>query len=174
MVAASLARRAKTPVLGSLARVMMAFLTLASVAPARGADGLAIVGATVFDGTAAVPLADAVIVVDEGKVRSVGPRSMVALPKGVPYIDGRGLFVVPGQVREPKIAEAVRKKVESGAPFERALEEALRADGPRPSVATIEPGRPADLVLLEKDPRTSVDNLRSVKRAFVAGREASR
>jgi len=139
-----------------------------------GADDLAIVGATVFFGTVATPLTDAVIVVEDGKVRSVGPRAMVALPKGVPYIDGRRLFVVPGQVQEPKVADAVRKKVAGGAPFARALEEALRVEGSRPAEATIEPGQPADLVLLERDPRTLVDNLGSVKRVFVAGREVAR
>jgi cytosine/adenosine deaminase-related metal-dependent hydrolase len=169
MAAASLTRRAQILTLGALAAVTVAFAR-----PALAVDGMAVVGATVFDGTASAPLADAVIVVAEGKVRSIGPRSMVALPKGVPYVDGRGLFVVPGQVRESKVAEAVSKKVAGGAPFARALEEALRDASPRPSEATIEPGRPADLVLLEKDPRTSVDNLRSIRRVFVAGREASR
>jgi imidazolonepropionase-like amidohydrolase len=39
------------------------------------------------------------------------------------------------------------------------------------SSATLEPGRPADLVVLDKDPRKSLDHLAAVKRAFVAGRE---
>ena len=151
----------------------LAFLTLATAAPTTGAEGLAIVGATVFDGTGAPALADAVIVVAQEKIRSVGPRSHVPLPKGVPYVDGRDLFVVPGRLRQPTVAAALREKVQRGTPFERALADVLRAGSAAPADATIEPGHPADLALLDKDPRVNIDNLSPVKRAFVAGREVA-
>lgn len=169
MAVAEAAPRPSPATLGFLA--LLSFLTLATVAPAAGAEGLAIVGATVFDGTGAPALADAVIVVLKEKIQAVGPRSHVPLPKGVPYVDGRGLFVVPGRLREPTLAAALREKVRSGTPFERALADVLRGGSSTPADATIEPGRPADLVLLDKDPREDLDHLGSVKRAFVAGRE---
>ncbi len=149
-------------------------VTVAAASSARAAEGLAIVGATVFDGTGAKALADAVIVVEKESVRSVGPRSRVALPKGIPYVDGRGLFVVPGRVRQPSVAAALRERVRSGATFERALADVLGAAGTTPPDGTIRPGTPADLVLLDKDPRTNVDALGSVKRTYVKGREVVR
>jgi imidazolonepropionase-like amidohydrolase len=167
MAAAEAALRRSIATLGFLVP------TLLAVAPTTGADGLAIVGATLFDGTGAPALADAVIVVEKDKIRSVGPRSQVALPKGVPYVDGRHLFVVPGRLRQSTVAAALGERVRDGAPFERALADVLRAGASTPSSATIEAGHSADLALLEKDPRVSLDNLSSVKRAFVAGREVA-
>jgi hypothetical protein len=159
------------PVRSAVPLGFLAFLTAAAVAPTAGADGLAIVGATVFQGTGAPALADAVIVVVKEKIRSVGARSHVALPKGIPYLDGRGRFVVPGRLREPKVAAAMREKMRGGTAFDRALADVLRPQGPAPSDATIEPGHLADLAVLDKDPRVNLDNLGSVERAFVAGRE---
>jgi imidazolonepropionase-like amidohydrolase len=153
---------------------LLGLLTLFAAVRLAAAQGLAIVGATVFDGTGNAALSDAVIVVEKDKIRSVGPRSLVALPKGVPYIDGRGRFVVPGRVREPRVAAALRERVRNGATFERALADALRASDPPSANGTTEPGQPADLLLLEKDPRTSLDNLGTVQRAFVAGLEVAR
>jgi hypothetical protein len=112
-----------------------------------------------------------VIVVEGTKIRSVGPRSLVGLPKGVPYVDGRALFVVPGRLREPAVASALREKVGTGTAFERALADVLRVSPSVPSDATIEAGHSADLALFEKDPRMSLDNLGLAKRAFVGGRE---
>jgi imidazolonepropionase-like amidohydrolase len=150
---------------------LLAFLALfAAVQPAAG-QGFAIVGATVFDGTGKAGLRDAVLVVEKGKIRSVGPRALVPLPKGVPYLDGRGRFVVPGRVRESEVVAAVRGRVGGGATFEGALSEALRSGHEGAPRGTTEPGQPADLLLLEKDPRSSLDNLGSLLRCFVAGRE---
>lgn len=156
----------KRPTLG-----FCVLLTLAAASPVRAAEGLAIVGATVFDGTGAEALADAVIVVEKEIIRSVGPRSRVALPKGIPYVDGRGLFVVPGRVRQPGVATALRERVRGGAAFEKALADVLGTSATTPSDGTIRPGTPADLVLLDKDPRSNVDPLGSVKRTYVKGRE---
>jgi cytosine/adenosine deaminase-related metal-dependent hydrolase len=147
------------------------FLTVAAVASATAADSLAIVGATLIDGTGAAALTDAVVVVLKGKVRSIGPRSHALLPKGVPYMDGRGFFVLPGRVRDARIAAALRERVARGTAFERALADALREDAPGAPPPTLEPGRPADLAVFDKDPRQSLDHQGSIKRAFVAGRE---
>ena len=156
----------KRPALG-----FFLLLTLAAPPSTRAAEGLAIVGATVFDGTGAPALADAVVVVLKETISSVGPRSRVALPKGIPYVDGRGLFVVPGRVGRPSVAAALRERVRSGAAFERALADVLGTEAATPSDGTIKPGGPADLVVLDKDPRTSMDPLGAVKRTYVKGRE---
>jgi predicted amidohydrolase YtcJ len=167
MAAADSAFRRSSGMLG-----VVVCLSLAAPPPTTAAEGLAIVGATVFDGTGSPARVDAVVVVEREKIRSVGPRSHTALPKGVPYVDGRGLFVVPGCLRDPKIAADLRHPIQGGKAFERALADVLRAETPAPC-ATIEPGRPADLALLDKDPRLNLDHLGSVKRAFVAGREVA-
>jgi hypothetical protein len=155
------------------AACLLVFLSLGAALPAVAAEGLAIVGATVIDGTGAPALTDAVVVVEGRKIRSVGPRSLVALPKGVPYVDGRGLFVLPGRLREPAVGAALREKVRAGTSFERALADVLPVSPSVPSDATIEAGHSADLALFEKDPRLNLDNLGAPKRAFVAGREVT-
>lgn len=74
---------------------------LAAAAPAppvAPASGFAIVGATLFDGTGAPPRPDSVIVVQGDRIKAVGSRAEVALPKGLPLADGRGRWVMPGLV----------------------------------------------------------------------------
>jgi len=77
-----------------LAALGTALLGAASLAPAQG---LAIVGATVVDGTAA-PIHDAVVLVQGDRITAVGPRARVGLPKGITIVDGRGKWVTPGLV----------------------------------------------------------------------------
>ena len=55
-------------------------------------------GATVIDGTGGVPLADATIVVEAGRIRAVGPRVSTPVPPGATVIDASGKFVTPGFV----------------------------------------------------------------------------
>ena len=59
---------------------------------------IAFVGATIIDGTDAEPLEDGVLVVTEGRVRSVGPRSEVTLPVGAEVVDVSGKFIMPGLI----------------------------------------------------------------------------
>jgi len=83
-----------------LRRTLLVLAALAGVLGApRGAlaEGLAIVGATVVDGAAA-PIPDAVVLIDGDRIRAVGPRAQVALPKGITIVDGRGKWVAPGLV----------------------------------------------------------------------------
>jgi len=56
----------------------------------------AIAGAMLFDGTGSPPLADALILVDGGRISAAGPRRQVRLPKGVPLYEARGMTVLPG------------------------------------------------------------------------------
>jgi adenine deaminase len=65
---------------------------LASAAP-REAGTLAIVGATIFDGTGAAPHAATVIVTD-GRIADVGPN--LAIPRGAKVIQAKGEALLPG------------------------------------------------------------------------------
>jgi imidazolonepropionase-like amidohydrolase len=88
--------RAAAAVAGALA---LGTLVAAAVAPpARAPSGFAIVGATLLDGTGGPARADAVVVVEGERVKAVGSRAEVALPKGLRIVDGRGRWVMPGLV----------------------------------------------------------------------------
>jgi imidazolonepropionase-like amidohydrolase len=76
------------------AAFLFALLALAAV-PA-GAQTVAIVGATLIDGTGAEPVKDAVVVIDGGRITAVGPRTRVAVPAGARQIDAVGKYIIPG------------------------------------------------------------------------------
>src|SRR5262245_1861001 len=79
--------------------IVAALSIAAAVAGIRAQpSGLAIVGATVIDGNGGPPLADAVVVVADGRITAVGPRSLTKVPVGVATFDGTNQFVVPGFV----------------------------------------------------------------------------
>jgi imidazolonepropionase-like amidohydrolase len=59
---------------------------------------LAIVGATVIDGTGSAPLKNAVVVITGNRIAAVGPRASTTVPSGAQTIDAAGAFVVPGFV----------------------------------------------------------------------------
>src|SRR6202035_753630 len=63
------------------------------VTPARV---LAIVGATLEDSTGAAPVADSVIVIEDGVIKAAGARSRVRIPKGATILDAKGKFAIPG------------------------------------------------------------------------------
>jgi imidazolonepropionase-like amidohydrolase len=56
----------------------------------------AIAGATVIDGTGAAPIADAVVIVRNGRIAAVGPRSQVTVPRGTATIHGTGKTLLAG------------------------------------------------------------------------------
>ncbi len=57
---------------------------------------LAITGATLIDGTDRPPVRDAVIVVENGRIRDAGPRGRVHIPEDATVFDATGKFVLPG------------------------------------------------------------------------------
>lgn len=63
-----------------------------------GSGKTAFVGATVFDGTGAPLILDAVIVVANGHIEAVGPPDVVAVPRGALEVRLDGRFVVPGLI----------------------------------------------------------------------------
>ncbi len=58
----------------------------------------ALVGATVFDGTGADPIPDAVILLEGERIKEVGPRGQVQVPDDAVVHDLKGKWIVPGLV----------------------------------------------------------------------------
>jgi imidazolonepropionase-like amidohydrolase len=61
-------------------------------------DGLALVGATLIDGSGGPPLPDAAIVVRRGRVESVGTRAGFHLPDKTLLVDVHGRWIIPGLI----------------------------------------------------------------------------
>jgi imidazolonepropionase-like amidohydrolase len=61
-------------------------------------DGIALVGATVIDGTGGPPLADAAIVIRGGTIEFVGARAAYELPQKTREVDVRGRWIIPGLI----------------------------------------------------------------------------
>lgn len=57
-----------------------------------------IYGAQLIDGTGADPLPNAAVVLDEGRIVAVGPRSQITGVKGAESVDADGLVLLPGLV----------------------------------------------------------------------------
>jgi imidazolonepropionase-like amidohydrolase len=53
---------------------------------------------TVIDGTGALPIRDARVVVEDGRIRAVGPRAAIPVPNGATRIDGGGGTLLPGLI----------------------------------------------------------------------------
>jgi len=58
----------------------------------------AFTGATIYDGTGADPIADAVLVVRDGRISRVGPSGEVDVPSDANRVDVQGRFIVPGLI----------------------------------------------------------------------------
>jgi cytosine/adenosine deaminase-related metal-dependent hydrolase len=57
---------------------------------------LAIVGATLVDGTGKPPVADSVVIVDKGRIVAAGPRGSVSMPSDAAVFDAKGKTLLPG------------------------------------------------------------------------------
>ena len=84
----------------ALAAVSIAGSALAAQArptppPAQGAV-IAIVGATLIDGTGGPALPNATIIVRGKRIVAVGPRATVAIPAGAQVVDATGKYATPG------------------------------------------------------------------------------
>jgi imidazolonepropionase-like amidohydrolase len=55
-----------------------------------------VTGATLIDGTTRPAIPDAVIIIDNGRIREAGASRSVAVPTGATVIDGQGKFIIPG------------------------------------------------------------------------------
>lgn len=70
--------------------------------PRAGLDAMppptALVGATLFDGTGAPPVQDAMVVVRGGRIACAGPRDSCTVPADVEVLDLAGQWIIPGLV----------------------------------------------------------------------------
>jgi imidazolonepropionase-like amidohydrolase len=83
--------------IASAARDEMAALTeLSAKFAAPHAAVLAVVGATVIDGTGKPPLKDATVLVRGGRIVAVGPRDQVKVPADAVKVDAAGKYIIPG------------------------------------------------------------------------------
>lgn len=71
-------------------------LGLAAIASSALAQTIAITGGTVIDATGSAPVRDAVVLIEDGRIRAVGRASEVTVPDGTTRIDARGKYVIPG------------------------------------------------------------------------------
>ena len=81
----------------SLLVLLLLAVALASTSPSRAAaETIAIVGATLIDGSGRAPLPDAVVVLKGDSILAAGKRSQAKVPSGARVIEARGLVVAPG------------------------------------------------------------------------------
>jgi Amidohydrolase family len=59
---------------------------------------IAVVGATLIDGTGRAAVADSVVIVRDGRFQEVGKRGEVSIPPGAEVIDAKGKTVLPGLI----------------------------------------------------------------------------
>lgn len=89
---------------GTLRKVPFLFVVFAAVAcllpgcsPGKGKT--AYLGATVWDGTGAPPVANAVVLVDQsGHIERVGPQDSIRLPRGTAEVRLHGKWIIPGLI----------------------------------------------------------------------------
>jgi imidazolonepropionase-like amidohydrolase len=80
--------------LGILALTGLALLGCEKPAP----DGVALLGATLIDGTGGPPLTDAAVVIRRGKIESVGSRAGFELPQQTSEMNLGGRWIIPGLI----------------------------------------------------------------------------
>lgn len=71
-------------------------LVWASTAAAAQSKSLAIVGATIIDGTGRAPIRDGVILVERQRIVSIGARDDIDIPGTAHLIDVTGKYAIPG------------------------------------------------------------------------------
>lgn len=60
------------------------------------AQNVAIVGGTVIDATGRAPIADGVVVIENGTIKAVGPAASTQIPTGMMRVDAGGKWIIPG------------------------------------------------------------------------------
>ena len=76
-------------------RLLFVVFALAHL-PSASAQVTAITRVTLIDGSGTAPLDNATIVMEQGRIRDIGPSAHVAVPPDATVVDGTGRFVVPG------------------------------------------------------------------------------
>ncbi|HRI80764.1 MAG TPA: hypothetical protein PLR06_14635, partial [Cyclobacteriaceae bacterium] len=87
-------------------------------------DILVFTGATLIDGTGVEPVADAVMIIENGKISAVGKRAEIKIPDGAEIVDVSGKFIMPGIINTHGHVGDV-KGIEGGHYSKQNLEENL-------------------------------------------------
>ena len=77
---------------------IIGLLTLYSSTSSANEGSIAFIGARIIDGTIADPIEDGVVVVTDGRIQTVGPRSDVTVPDEAQIIDVAGKTIMPGLI----------------------------------------------------------------------------
>jgi len=140
---------------------------IVSLLPALAQDRItAITGATLIDGNGGTPIADSVVVVRGSRIAAAGPRAatpeLSREPKPENQDHGMGtILAIEGLVELGMTpAQALTAATKNGA-----LACRRSAD-----FGTIEPGKLADLVILDADPLANIHNIRKVNAVMKEGR----
>ncbi len=75
---------------------MSALADISKGIPGSRAATLAIVGGTLIDGTGAAPIPDSAVVIHDGRIAAVGPRTKIKIPKHATIVDAQGKTILPG------------------------------------------------------------------------------
>lgn len=75
---------------------MAALAALGHGLPGARAPKLALVGATLVDGTGAAPMTDTTVLLEGRRIRAIGPSSQIAIPPDAARVDVRGKTILPG------------------------------------------------------------------------------
>ena len=78
--------------------VALALAVAGGGAASAGEASVVLLGAVVIDGTGAPPIADAAVLIQDGRVAAVGPRGRVDLPDGAKLIEIPGKWIIPGLI----------------------------------------------------------------------------
>ena len=77
---------------------LLAVLAFSSVGGEQLSTPLVIQGGTLIDGTGRTPLDDAVIIVEGERIKSVGKRGELSVPRAARVIDVKGKTILPGLI----------------------------------------------------------------------------
>jgi Imidazolonepropionase and related amidohydrolases len=75
---------------------MAALAEISKQIPGSHAPILAIVGATLIDGTGSAPIPDAAVVIRKGRIIGAGPRSKIKIPRHASIVEAHGKTILPG------------------------------------------------------------------------------
>jgi imidazolonepropionase-like amidohydrolase len=78
--------------------VSLALLLTIPLLAAQSSSILVILGPTLIDGTGGPTISNAAIVIENGKIRDIGPRGKVRIPSNVRTIDAKNKWVIPGLI----------------------------------------------------------------------------
>ena len=79
-----------------ITKLFYIFLILIGFLNGKSNDRLAIVGATIIDGTGKNPIPNGTILIENGIIKAVGKKKDIRIPANFNEIKARGKFLIPG------------------------------------------------------------------------------